>query len=138
MKKSTAASAATTAAALPGRVADIAELGADLARNLQTLAGTSLPLPTVAKLQSDYLQQAAAMWNQAVAAPAPTAPSDRRFAGQDWVANPMAAYLAQVYLLNARTMMQMADSVEGEPKTRQRIRFAVQQWIDMASPRGWS
>ena len=134
MKKSTAASAATTAAALPGRVADIAELGADLARNLQTLAGTSLPLPTVAKLQSDYLQQAAAMWNQAVAAPAPTAPSDRRFAGQDWVANPMAAYLAQVYLLNARTMMQMADSVEGEPKTRQRIRFAVQQWIDMASP----
>ena len=53
MKKSPAASAATTAAALPGRVADIAELGADLARNLQTLAGTSLPLPTLAKLPFD-------------------------------------------------------------------------------------
>jgi len=31
-------------------------------------------------------------------------------------------------------MLQMADSIEGDEKTRQRIRFAVQQWIDAAAP----
>jgi polyhydroxyalkanoate synthase len=36
--------------------------------------------------------------------------------------------------LNARTLMQLADSVEGDAKTKARIRFAVQQWIDAASP----
>jgi polyhydroxyalkanoate synthase len=39
-----------------------------------------------------------------------------------------------MYLLNARTLMQMADSLQGDQKTRQRIRFAVQQWIDAAAP----
>ena len=49
-------------------------------------------------------------------------------------ANPAAALTAQLYLLNARAMMQMAESVEADPKTKARIRFAVQQWIDAASP----
>ena len=39
-----------------------------------------------------------------------------------------------MYLLNARTLMQMADKVEGDEKTRQRVRFAVQQWVDAAAP----
>ena len=42
--------------------------------------------------------------------------------------------MAQLYLLNARTLMTLADSVEGDAKTKARIRFAVQQWIDAASP----
>jgi polyhydroxyalkanoate synthase subunit PhaC len=38
-------------------------------------------------------------------------------------------------LLNARTLLQMAESLEGgDDKTRQRIRFAVQQWVDAAAP----
>ena len=39
-----------------------------------------------------------------------------------------------MYLLNARTLMQMAEAVEGDAKTKQRVRFAVQQWVDAASP----
>jgi polyhydroxyalkanoate synthase len=31
-------------------------------------------------------------------------------------------------------MLQMAESIEGDEKTRQRIRFAVQQWMDAAAP----
>ena len=71
-------------------------------------------------------------------APTPARPqpalADRRFAAQDWAENPAAAYTAQMYLLNARTLMQMADSVEGDAKTQARIRFAVQQWIDCRAP----
>ena len=39
-----------------------------------------------------------------------------------------------MYLLNARTLLSMAESVEGDEKTKARVRFAVQQWIDAASP----
>ncbi len=134
MKSKPAAGTQTTAQTAPDATAGAMELGADIARSLQTLASTTLPLPALAKLQSDYLQQATALWNQTVSQPQAQAAPDRRFAGQDWVANPIAAYTAQMYLLNARMLMQMADSVEGDAKTRQRIRFGVQQWIAMASP----
>jgi polyhydroxyalkanoate synthase len=104
-----------------------------------SFAGLNLPTQALSRLQADYLKEATLLWNatleraqsqqgQAVALP------DRRFAAQDWAANPAAAYLAQVYLLNARTLLQMAESLEGNEKTRQRVRFAVQQWLDASSP----
>ena len=39
-----------------------------------------------------------------------------------------------MYLLNSRTLMKMAEAVEGDAKTKARIRFAVQQWIDAMAP----
>ena len=140
-RKPAASSATAPAASGPkaapgplGLAAGATELGAELARNLQTLAGASVPMPTLARLQAAYVEQASAIWNQSVsqgdAEPAP----DRRFAARDWAANPASAYTAQMYLLNARTLMELADSVEADPKTRQRVRFSVQQWIDMAAP----
>ena len=106
----------------------------------KSMSGLKLPVPTFATLQGDYLKQATELWNQTLhlqaAADGKQAakPADRRFAAQDWAGNPASAYLAQMYLLNARTLMQMADSVEGETKTKQRIRFAVQQWVDAVAP----
>jgi polyhydroxyalkanoate synthase len=46
----------------------------------------------------------------------------------------MAAYAAAVYMLNARTLMGMAEAVEADAKTRNRIRFAVEQWVAAAAP----
>ena len=106
----------------------------------KSLAGLNLPPAELGRLQAEYLTNAAEIWNQQLeraqpdgqAKPAPI--GDRRFAGQAWLENPAAAYSAQMYLLNARTLLQMAESVQGDAKTRARIRFAVQQWIDAASP----
>jgi polyhydroxyalkanoate synthase len=39
-----------------------------------------------------------------------------------------------MYLLNSRTLMQMAEAVEGDAKTKARVRFAVQQWVDAMAP----
>jgi len=106
----------------------------------KSMQGLSMPLPALGALQSDYLKEATAMWNGAVERasrePASThAPlGDRRFAANEWASNPTAALTAQTYLLNARTLMKMAEAVEGDAKTKARIRFAVQQWIDAASP----
>ena len=124
---------------VPEMAAGAQAFAASMSDVWKSLSGLSLPLPAVAELQSAYLKQSTELWNQTLLAgkatsPAPAAPTDRRFSAQEWMANPAAAYTAQMYLLNSRTLMQMADSLQGDEKTRQRIRFAVQQWIDAASP----
>ncbi|NBQ90275.1 MAG: class I poly(R)-hydroxyalkanoic acid synthase [Betaproteobacteria bacterium] len=101
----------------------------------KAMAALNLPLQDLARLQQNYLQEVSSLWNQALGASSEAAPiKDRRFASQAWAQNPMAAFTARAYLLNARTLMEMAEAVEGDAKTKARVRFAVQQWIDAASP----
>jgi polyhydroxyalkanoate synthase subunit PhaC len=114
--------------------------GAAIGDMMKSMGGLNLPLPDLGALQGDYLKSATQIWNdslqrmQGEGADKAPALADRRFAAQPWLQNPAAAYTAQMYLLNARTLMQMAESVQGDAKTKGRIRFAVQQWIDAASP----
>ena len=125
-------------AAAPASSADAAQaFGCAVGDIWRSFAGLNLPQQQLAKLQGEYLREATAVWNASLqrlqgsdTAPLP----DRRFAADDWASNPLAAHLAQLYLLNARTLLQMAESLEGDEKARQRVRFAVQQWIDAASP----
>jgi len=129
---------------LPDPVQGAQMLGDTLSEIWKTLQGVSLAPQALSSLQAEYLSSATALWNDSLAALQPAAGAapaakkpaikDRRFAGSDWAANPAASYMAQMYLLNARTLMQMAESVQGDPKTKARIRFAVQQWVDAASP----
>lgn len=125
----------SAAAAIPA--AELASHAAALSSSMtevwKTMSGLSLPVPALTQLQADYLKTATELWNQTLHSADTAAPSDRRFAARDW-SNPASAYVAQMYLLNARTMLQMAESIEGDEKTRQRIRFAVQQWVDAAAP----
>ncbi len=123
----------SAAAPVPAAVAHAQALSANFSHIWKSTSGLNLPLPAITELQNAYLQQSTALWNQTLHAQAP-APADSRFAGPDWVGTPANAYAAQMYLLNARTLLQMADSLQGDAKTRQRIRFAVQQWVDMAAP----
>ncbi|MCW5652236.1 MAG: class I poly(R)-hydroxyalkanoic acid synthase [Hydrogenophaga sp.] len=83
------------------------------------------------EIQNAYLKDMAALWNQG---PNVKPEGDRRFASEAWAGNPVAAFAAASYLLNARTLMAMADAVQGDAKTRSRVRFAVQQWIDASAP----
>ena len=83
-------------------------------------------------LQQQYLQDAKKLWDQGLQA-APEI-KDRRFTGDGWAANPVATFSAAAYLLNARTLMGLADAVEADAKTRARIRFAVEQWMAAMAP----
>ncbi len=62
----------------------------------------------------------------------PLATSDKRFNGQAWTGP--HAFVADLYLLNARFVYGLADAVEADAKTRAKIRFATQQWIDAMAP----
>ncbi|WP_210546237.1 alpha/beta hydrolase [Rhodoferax sp. PAMC 29310] len=102
-------------------------------------AGSVTPAPQISfspeklqTLQQQYLRDAAELLTPA--AGAPSAAGDRRFAGQAWAANPVASFSAAAYLLNARTLMGMAEAVETDDKTRARIRFALEQVTAAASP----
>lgn len=131
--------------ALPFGLKPTAEiLEADWSESVKAAASLSLPVGVISEVQADYIAQASALWNQTlqrlqaheaadVTVPKPTI-DDRRFAAKDWVDNPMAAFIAQMYLLNAKTLIQMADQLQGDEKLRQRIRFATQQWVDATAP----
>ena len=113
--------------------------GTAVADTLKAVSGLSVPMDEWTRIQGDYLKNATEMWNQSLHAvkgdaTKPAALGDRRFASSEWLANPAAAMTAQLYLLNARTLMQMADSMDGDAKTKARVRFAVQQWVDATSP----
>lgn len=116
--------------------------GSAMGEMLKSMTGLSLPTESLQQLQAEYVAEATRLWNGALAAapaagdaPAAAKPlPDKRFAADAWGRNPVSAMAAQNYLLNARTLLKMADAVQGDEKTRARIRFAVQQWVDAASP----
>jgi polyhydroxyalkanoate synthase len=84
------------------------------------------------ELQKQYVQEAAQLWAQG--AQGVTSVQDKRFASEEWGSNPLAAFSAAAYLLNARTLMGLADAVEADEKTRARIHFAVEQWVAAMAP----
>ena len=107
------------------------DLGA-LSAATQAHAPVQFDPDKLAALQTQYMQEAQALWSHGLQAPAPV--TDRRFAGEGWSQNPLATFSAAVYLLNARTLMGLADAAQADAKTRARIRFGVEQWIAAMSP----
>jgi polyhydroxyalkanoate synthase len=98
----------------------------------QVEAAAHIPPEKLQVLQHQYLQDLAQLMEQGGAAA--LAAQDRRFAGEAWSSNPFATMAAASYLLNARALMQMADAVQADAKTRARIRFTVDQWIAASAP----
>ena len=105
-----------------------------LGTSLQSIAGLTVPWDQMSLIQKDYLEQATHLWNLALETPGQLNPDDRRFASPEWKGNPASAFMASMYLLNARTLQRLADSLSGDEKARDRVRFAVQQWVDAAAP----
>lgn len=112
----------------------LASMGQSLSATLSSLAGLTVPQEQMQAIQQDYLQQATELWNQSLTAPDQVKAQDRRFAAPEWNSQPGSAFMAAMYLLNARTLQRLADSLTGDEKARQRVRFAVQQWADAAAP----
>ena len=86
----------------------------------------------VAQLQSTYAQEAMTLWLQGLQDNPKL--KDRRFAAEPWQHNPVSAFSAAMYLLNARTLMGMTEALDTDDKTKARIRFAVEQWAAASAP----
>ncbi|MEY4910060.1 MAG: class poly(R)-hydroxyalkanoic acid synthase, partial [Pseudomonadota bacterium] len=111
------------------------DLGPDVAGLFKTLSQLQIPPAELSRIQGEYLRSAGEIWNSSLSAGGKvTLPKDRRFSAPEWSDSPMAGFAAATYLLNARTLMALSEVVQGDEKTRARIRFAVQQWVDAAAP----
>ena len=88
------------------------------------------------EMQQDYVQRLVGLWNDFFTHPEKTtAPiADARFSDPTWQKNSLASFYARTYLLNSEFMNRLAESVQGDQKTRKRVKFAVSQWVDAASP----
>ena len=119
------------------------DLGAGWTKALQSFQGMGGTMPSdmpklgfsrdkLEVLQQNYLKEAAQLWNAGLSAnPAST---DKRFAADAWAHNPVSAFAAAVYLLNARTLLGLADAAETDEKTKAKLRFAIEQWMAASSP----
>lgn len=83
-------------------------------------------------LQEAYVREATELWNQGLKANPVT--GDKRFANDAWSRNPVAAFSAAVYLLNARTLLGLAEAADADAKTKARLRFAVEQFMAASAP----
>jgi polyhydroxyalkanoate synthase subunit PhaC len=88
------------------------------------------------EMQKDYTARLQRLWTDFASGDAAAVPAlpDRRFADKSWTAQKPFAWNAALYLLNAEFLQRMAESVEGDAKTRERIRFVTQQWVDAVAP----
>lgn len=93
----------------------------------------SLPPDVLAQIQQQFSQDWSQLMADAAAGTVKPA-ADRRFSGQAWRDSPQHLMLAQAYLLSAKAMQRMVDSVEADHPARERLRFAVMQWVDAVSP----
>ncbi len=107
--------------------------------SFQNMGTTDASLPKLSfapdkleTLQKQYIEEATALWNQSLHANPEL--KDRRFSGDAWKHNPMAAFAAAAYLLNTRTMMSLTDAADTDAKTKARLQFAVEQWAAAAAP----
>ena len=100
------------------------------------MAGVKIAPDQLAGIQQRYMKDFSELWRSMAEGGANPAEAlaDRRFAGDAWRSSAAFHYAAAFYLINARAMNELADAVEADAKTRQRIRFAVSQWVDAMSP----
>ncbi|HEU4851367.1 MAG TPA: class I poly(R)-hydroxyalkanoic acid synthase [Telluria sp.] len=84
-------------------------------------------------LRNEYMQKAAALWQDFLVSKTPEL-HDRRFGAKEWSENPISAFHAASYLLNAEFLTRMTEAVQAAPREKQKIRFAVSQMVDAMSP----
>jgi len=111
----------------------------EFARSLSSVGVDSAKL---AALQARYFRLHSALWQSALARETerdamPIAPpdrGDRRFSSAEWQRIPWFDYLRQSYLINSHFLSDWIESLETEPRAKERLRFIARQFSDAMSP----
>jgi polyhydroxyalkanoate synthase subunit PhaC len=97
--------------------------------------GATIAPERMLEASSGYIRDCLALFQQAGASGGEGIElADRRFRSEAWKANPMLALVAAWYLTSSQHLGKLADAVEGDAKTRERIRFCVDQWLAAVAP----
>lgn len=60
--------------------------------------------------------------------------ADRRFQGKAWQSDRFASCIAASYIVNCQAMMGLVDALKVDERQRQKVRFAVQQYLETMAP----
>src|ERR1700694_738765 len=89
-------------------------------------------------LQAAYFEKQSKLWSSLLAGESASLadpdPGDRRFQAKEWRDNAYYDYLKQSYLLAARYLEELVESAELDVQAKERVRFAMRQWIDAMCP----
>jgi polyhydroxyalkanoate synthase subunit PhaC len=92
-------------------------------------------------LDPQALQELQRSWQQRIVAaftdpfaPAITATLDKRFSHPSWQRDRTSATAAAAYVACSNAMMQMVQAMDLPERDRQKVSFAVTQWLDACSP----
>ncbi|MEY2662441.1 MAG: hypothetical protein RIQ35_758 [Pseudomonadota bacterium] len=88
-----------------------------------------IPPERLSEIQQHYMTELAAY----VSNPGALEIKDRRFSANAWQ-SPWSKAIAGMYLLNSKHLMELAEAVETDPKSKQRILFSTLQMVDALSP----
>lgn len=102
------------------------------AQGVLPVAKIEWDLKRLEQLQSDYIAQVTALWNDSLHAKLEI--KDRRFAAKDWQEQPGANFTAALYLLNSQALSSLVQAVKTDPKTLMRLSFAVEQFVAASAP----
>ena len=80
------------------------------------------------------MQRFQAQLNQQMSGAAPELGDDRRFAAEAWQKQPIFGWQAAWYRFHSEFLQRSVALVQSDERTQDRLRFAVQQWIDAVSP----
>jgi polyhydroxyalkanoate synthase subunit PhaC len=88
-----------------------------------------IPSERLSEIQQHYMTELAAF----VSNPGALEIKDRRFSANAWQ-SPWSKAIAGMYLLNSKHLMELAEAVETDAKSKQRILFSTLQMVDALSP----
>ena len=91
----------------------------------------SNPTQWVEKM-TEYQRQQMQLWQHVMGIP--SLEPDRRFNNQAWDDQPVYDFIKQSYLLTSDMLNQWADSVPGDEKDKEKLKFYTQAYIDAMSP----
>lgn len=89
-----------------------------------------VPPQELARIQQEFAEQ----WMAYFQSGERPALDDRRFKSPAWQEHPWAWSAASQYLLSSKTLREMVAALQVEPALKQRIEFALEQWLDACSP----
>ncbi|NOL49363.1 PHA/PHB synthase family protein [Pelistega europaea] len=84
-------------------------------------------------LQKSFMDGFQQVFNQATAGTLPEI-KDKRFSSDAWKQNPQLLSLAHLYLLSSKTLFDMLEQVEMDAESKDKLLFAMHQWVDAVAP----
>ena len=90
---------------------------------------------TLLDLQNRYMQEQFRLWARALQPAGDEEPvEDKRFSAPEWNDLPVFRYFRDSYISTAKMMMDAVEEAELDPRTKQRMRFFMRQYLDAAAP----